>query len=40
MLSLGKAGWDSKAEQLNEVCEEGDGGVIIWFWLASSICLE
>ena len=40
MLSLDKAGWDSKAEQLDEICEDGDGGVVIWFWLVSSICLE
>jgi hypothetical protein len=40
MLSSGEAGWDSKAEQLDEVCEEGDGGVVIWLQLASSICLE
>ncbi len=40
MLSLDKAGWDSKAKQLDEVSEEGDGGVLNWFWLVSNMCLE
>jgi hypothetical protein len=40
MLSLDKAGWDSKAKQLDEICEEGDGGVDVWLRLVSSICLE
>ncbi len=29
MLSSDKAGWDSKAKQLDEVCGEGDGGVVV-----------